>query len=293
MNKVFSERCQEAEPMDRRNPTAGRAWAPAWAVTGALALLAPTAVAAAPKGMQIAQFTMTVTGTQTTDWTVDHVRYDGCVDGDVRTTGAGRERLTFASRRPQRVQAIRIGKDTALSAGTGGLPARGTIERRGSVSVTQLSGGESGCGGAPEGTAPPAADCGVRSWTGKLHPTLYGPGDAPVENPVLQLVDVLAFSGPDLPEGRHPGEAFANCPGSDAVLHATDTAELRPRDLFSRKRRIVVRGKERFERGADGHRETVTVEWRAVLKRRGKVRTVSERRVPGGPGTPPRRGTAR
>ena len=254
----------------------------------ALALCAAPSAEAARTTMKIAQFTLTVTGTQTTDWSVDHTRYDGCVDGDVRTTGAGRERLTFGTRRPVRVDAIKIGRDAALNARTVGIPARGTIARQGSVSTTQLSGGESFCGGTPEPTAPPAADCGVRSWTGTISPVLYGPGDAPVEIPILQAVDVLAFTGPDLPAGRHPGELFANCPGSDATLRATDTAELMPRDLFSRKRRIVVRGKETVERVEDGLTEKVAISWRAVLTRRGAVKTISDRRVPGGPGRPPR-----
>ena len=249
------------------------------AVAVAVALCAaPAAPAAADQEMKLARFKLTVTGTQTNDWSMAYTRYDGCVDGDVQTTGEGRERLTFRTRRPVRLQAIGIGREAALTAGNGGIPMRGTIERQGSTQTHQLSGGESGCGGTEQPVEPPAPDCGVRAWTGSMHPVLYGPGDAPVEDPVLQLVDVLAFTGPELPGGRHPGELFANCPGSDALLRATETAELTPRALFSRKRRIVVRGRETVERVEDGYRETVAIDWRAILERRGKVR-----RVPGGP----------
>lgn len=240
-------------------------------------------------GMRVAQFTLTVTGTQTNDWAVDRTEYDGCVDGDVHTSGVGRERLTFGTPRAVRVEAVGIGRDVVLSAGNGGIPITGTIERQGSMSTTQLSGGESFCGGTPEPQAPPAPDCGTRRIAGTLDPVLYGPGDAPVPDPVLQLVDVLAFTGPDLPEGRHPGELFANCPGSDAVLRATDTAHLTPADLLSRKRRLVVRGDDVVERVEDGYRESVAIAWKAVLKRRGATRHVSDRPVAGTPGRATRR----
>ena len=255
----------------------GRPMRLAWAAAAAvgLALCAAPVAEAARKGMKMARFSLTVTGAQTNDWSLEHVRYDGCVDGDVLSKGSGRERLTFKTRRPVRLEAIGIGREAVLTAGNGGIPVRGAIERQGEFHTAQLSGGESGCGGTEDPTYPPAPDCGTRPWSGTVDPVLYGPGDAPVADPVLQLRYVLGFTGPDLPEGRHPGELFANCPGADATLRATETAELTPRRLFSRKRRIVVTGRETVESDEDGHRERVTIAWRAVLKRRGKVRHVS------------------
>lgn len=267
---------------DRNTVAAPRRRIAAAATVMTLALCAAPAEAQRG-GMKIAQFNVTVTGTQTNHWAVDKTEYDGCVDGNVHTSGAGREHLTFHTRRRARVEAVGIGKDVVLSAGNGGIPISGTIERQGDTSVTQLSGGESFCGGAPEPKAPPAPDCGVRPLNGTIDPVLYAPGDAPVPNPILQLVDVLAFTGPDLPGGRHAGEHFANCPGGDALLRATDTAYLKPRDLFSRKRRIVVRAEDTVERVEDGYRESVVVSWKAVLTRRGQTRHVSDRRVPAKP----------
>jgi hypothetical protein len=268
---------------DRNTAAAPRRRIAAAAVTVMTLALCAAPAEAQRGGMKIAQFELTVTGTQANAWAVDQTEYDGCVDGDVHTSGAGRERLTFHTRRPARVEAVGIGQDVVLSAGNGGIPISGTIERQGDMTVRQLSGGESFCGGVPEPTAPPAPDCGVRPLSGTLDPVLYAPGDAPVPNPILQLVHALAFTGPDLPEGRHPAEHFANCPGSDALLRATDTAHLKPRDLFSRKRRIVVRGEDTVERVEDGYRESVAISWKAVLTRRGQTRHVSDRRVPAKP----------
>lgn len=264
-----------------------------WVMTAvsvmAIGLVAvPVAEAAKQKTMKLARFTLTLTGTQTTDWKIDQTRYDGCVNGDVHTAGSGRERLTFGTARPGQLQAIGIGRDVVLSSGARGIPARGTIHRQGNIHLNQLSGGESWCGGVPEPTLSPAADCGTRHWSGYLIPVHYGPFDAPVENPILQFAPILAFTGPALPGGRSPSELFVNCPGSDAMLHPTDTAELKPRDLFSGKRRIVVRGEETFKRSDDGYSETVTIRWRAVLKLRGAVKAITDRRLSTRPGQPSR-----
>lgn len=252
----------------------------ACAATVLAALCAPPAADAARENMQIARFAMTVKGTQVNDWNTDRTDFDGCVNGDVLTTGVGRERLTFTTPRAVPVQAIKIGKDVAFDAGKTGMPVTGTIERRGSMSVTQLSGGESGCGGAPQPEAPPVADCGTRTWSGVLRPTLYEPWDAPVENPLLQLFHVLGFSGPDLPEGNSPGSLFQACPGRGAQLLVTDTADLTPRRLFSKQRKITVNAKETITTSAGGEKDVVTVQWKAVLTRRGKTQTVPGRRAP-------------
>ena len=253
---------------------------PALGLAVGLAVLGASPAPALASGdvMKTARFHMTVSGTQTTDWTMDHTRYDGCIDGETRTSGAGNERITFKSIRRAPLDVVGIGDDVVASAGARGLRVRGTVSQQGELRHEQLSGGESYCGGTDEPQEAPAPDCGKRAWRGTLTPIVYAPADYPAVDLIAPLVPVLALNGPDLADGRALGDLFRNCPGADGQLAPTPDSGFVSERVFSKAKRLVIRGKDTMTTpSVDGYVTTVTTRWRAVLVRRGRTMIIRDR----------------
>jgi hypothetical protein len=231
----------------------------------------------AGKGMKIARFHATVSGTLSVDWKQDTTYYDGCVDGYHRKTGAGTERIAFKSTRRARLDVLEIDGEPLMSPGLRGLPVRGTVSRHGSLHHEQLSGGESYCGGVPEDAEPeqpPALDCGKRSWTGGVAPAVLSPADYPAADGVVPLVPVVELQGPEV---SGPGAAeslddlYQNCVGGGSGLGPTSNSAFPHRRVFSKARRLVIRGSDTSTETTDGYTATATTRWRMVLVRRGRT----------------------
>ena len=249
------------------------------AVGALLVLLVPAGAAAS---MKTARFHVKVEGAVAVDWRVDHTRYDGCVDADVTSRGAGRERIAFRSERRARMDILRVDGELLVAGPLPGIPVAGTVERDGAITVTGGEGKESHCGGTDNPQEPPAPDCGTRSWRGFAGPVAYAPRDYPAV--VVPLMPVLALTGPWRDEGLGFNELYENCPGGDAALGATPNSSLNEDVVFSRKRRIVITGKETETVDEEGFHTTTTTDWRAVLVRRG-----TKRRPPKTDRRPPKR----
>lgn len=246
------------------------AWGAAAAVVVTALGVAPAGAAAAGTGLTTASFDISVSGTQTTRWSVDRTAYDGCVDGDLQTVGSGTQHVTFRSSRRVRFEALKVDGDTIVNAGIGGIPVRGTVEQQGGMRVTQLSGGESFCGGTETPMAPPAPDCGRRSWRGTIQPIVLTPAEYPTA-PAGRAprTRVLGLTGPHLDGDQSFSGLYANCPGAEGLLIATPNSAFPAQRVFSRRtERLVIRGSEAQTDHEDGHSRTVTVRWRAVLVRR-------------------------
>lgn len=250
-------------------------------LAAAAAVLAAAPAGAAAKGMQTARFHATVSGTQKTTWTMDHTRYDGCIGGETRTTGAGTEEIAFKSTRRAPLDFLKIGADVVASPGVAGLPVRGTVRRDGATRLEQLSGGESFCGGTDKAEDPPAPDCGERSWRGTVSPVVYAPADYPGRDLLVPLLPVLSLTGPTLRDDRTFNDLFRNCPGADGQLAPTPNSSFVRSRIYSKAKRVVIRGSDTVTESNDGYRTTVRITWRAVLVRRAATTHTPAKRAGG------------
>jgi hypothetical protein len=226
---------------------------------------APAAAATVPS-IESAHFLVTLTGSQTTTWSMDHTRYDGCVKGDVRTTGSGRQHFTFATSAPLKVTASRYNGSVSLSAGMGGIPVKGSVEHQTAIEVTQISGGESACGGTDNPQAPPVPDCGTRSWSGTVQPMIvkpanyYGAGLTP-------LTPVLSWEGPSLADPVGFNSLFTYCPGivGDAIAQ-TPNSGIVHRIAFAAPTKFTVTGSDVTSSTSDsGFTRNIDVRWTATF----------------------------
>ena len=238
--------------------------------TAATALLAGfTAAAEARTPFKAARFYVTVSGTQTSNWTLDNTTYDYCVQGDIRQTGAGRQSFTFKNPKRATLMAIKLGKSVTIS-GTRlpGVRVNGSLSRSGQITTEQLGGSESGCGDGG-GTPPPPPDCGTKPFRARVDlewstPDQY-PGDAPVP-----LVPVLLLEGPFFPTGSSGfSDLFQNCVGGGPdQLIPTPNGSLPLKKLFGKAKRFTVRGKDTQTTDSDGYHVETAVNWVAKFTRR-------------------------
>lgn len=249
------------------------------ACSAAATILAPAAAAAVP-GMPTVHYQVTLSGSQTTTWSLDHTTYDGCVQGDVRTTGTGRQHVTFATAAPARVTALRIDGTVVLSAnGAAGVPLKGSVDQQTSTQVQQLSGGESGCGGVDAPTAPTAPDCGTRDWTGTVQPLIVAPDDYPAL--VSPLTSVLHWDGPSIDGMTGFDDLYANCPAIvGSTIAPTPQSWVLEHIAFARPTTFVVRGSDTTESTENGLTQQVTVNWAARFVPAGAAAAVQPCTVP-------------
>ena len=253
-------------------------------MTMATALLAGlTASAEAKPAFKAARFKVNVTGTQTSNWTLDNTTYDDCVQGDVRQTGSGRQSFSFKNRKQATLMAIKIGGSVTIS-GTRlpGVPVKGSLSRSGQITTEQLGGLETGCGDGG-GTPPPPPDCGTKPFRARVDLAWSTPDQYPGEPPV-PLVPVLLLEGPIFPTGSSGfSDLFDNCVGGgpDQLIPAPN-GSLPLKKLFGKAKRLTVRGKDTQTTHSDGYHVQTTMNWVAKLTRLRLLRRGPQ------PPTPPR-----
>src|SRR5690349_3987782 len=212
------------------------------AVAAATALAAFT-TATAGAAIKTARFKLTVSGSQSTNWTLDNTTYDGCIQGNVRMSGSGSQSFNFKSTKPATGLAARVGKSTVFTVVTGtttpGARVKGSVTRSGHVTSQQLSGTGPGCGGGGGGGQPPAPDCGKRTFAGTMGFNWATPSQWPGEPPV-PLTPVLLLEGPQM-GAKSFSTMYKNCPpgGPDQVIPTVGSA-LPAKKLFGRAKRFTI-----------------------------------------------------
>ena len=237
--------------------------------TAAAALFAGlTAAAQAAPAFKAARFKVAVSGTQTSNWTLDNTTYDDCVQGDIRQTGAGRQSFSFKSPKRATLMAIKIGDSVTIS-GTRlpGARVNGTVSRSGQITTEQIGGIETGCGDGG-GTPPPPPDCGTKPFRARVDLEWSTPDQYPGEPPV-PLVPVLLLEGPFFPTGSSGfSSLFQNCVGGGPdQLIPTPNGSLPAKKLFGKTKRFTVRGKDTQTTDSDGYHVETDVKWVAKFTR--------------------------
>ena len=240
----------------------------AGAVATAL-LVGLTASTDAKPPFKSARFKVAVTGTQTSTWTLDSTTFDGCVGGDIRQTGSGRQSFTFKSPKPAALTAIKAAGSVVIS-GTRlpGVPVTGSMTRSGQITTEQLSGTETGCGDGGTGGPPPPSDCGTKPFRARVDLEWTTPAQYPGEPPV-PLVPVLLLEGPMFPTGSSGfSDLFDNCVGGgpDQLL-PTPNGSLPLKKLFGKAKRFSVRGRDTETMDSGDYHVVTTVSWVAKFTR--------------------------
>lgn len=236
------------------------------AATALAAFTAAEAGAATPK---LSHFKVTVSGSQTTKWTLDHTMYDGCVQGEVRQSGSGQESLSFKSRKPATAFAVKVGKTTTFAVLGGGSSTgarvKGSVTRSGHVEAQQLSGNGPGCGGGGGGPAP-TPDCGKRAFSGSVDMRWVTPAEWPAGPPV-PLTSVLLLEGPQV-GGAGLSGMFQDCPsgGPDQLIPTVGSA-LSSKKLFGKAKHFTIHGKDADTTDQDGFHADTSVHWVAKFTR--------------------------
>lgn len=237
------------------------------AATAVAAFTAAQASAATPK---LAHFKVTVRGSQSTKWTLDHTEYDGCVQGQVRQTGSGQESLSFKSRKPATASAVKLGRTTTFAAFSGSTPGarvKGSVTRSGHAESQQLSGNGPGCGGGGGGPAP-TPDCGTRAFSGSVDMNWVSPAEWP-GGPPVPLTSVLLLEGPQV-GGTGLSGMFQDCPGGgpDQLIPTVGSA-LSSKKLFGKAKHFTIRGKDTDTTDDNGFHSDTSVHWVAKFTRLG------------------------
>lgn len=239
------------------------------ALAAATAIAAFTTAEAGAATPKLAHFKVTVSGTQTTKWTLDNTMYDGCVQGEVRQTGSGQQSMSFKSRKPATAFAVKIGKTSTFAVlgggSTPGARVKGTVTRSGHTESQQLSGTGPGCGGGGGGPAP-TPDCGKRAFNGTVDMNWVTPAEWPAGPPV-PLTSVLLLEGPQL-AGKSLSELFQDCPsgGPDQIIPTVGSA-LSSKKLFGKAKHFTVKGKDTDTTDENGFHADTSVHWVAKFTR--------------------------
>ena len=238
------------------------------AAASTAALIGVTAGAEAKSPFKAARFKVTVSGTQTSNWSLDNTTFDGCVQGDIRQTGRGRQSFSFKNAKPATLTAINIGDSVTIS-GTAvpGVRVKGSLTRVGDITTEQLSGDPTGCGDGGGGPRPPS-DCGTKPFAARVDLEWTRPEQYPGEPPV-PLVPVLLLQGPIFPTGTSGfSDLFQNCVGGGPdQLIPTPNSSLPLKKLLGKVKRFAVRGKDTQTSDSDGYHVETTVSWVATFKR--------------------------
>jgi hypothetical protein len=241
-------------------------------IAAAAVSLAVAAIAAdASAAIKTARFKVTVSGTQTTNWTLDNTTFDPCIQGNVRMSGSGQQSFSFKSTKPATGLAARVGKSTIFTAITGsrtpGARVKGHVTRQGHVESQRLSGNGPGCGsGSPGAPPPPAPDCGKRAFAGTLDLRWATPAQWPGQPPV-PLTPVLLLEGPRMGTTSF-STMFKNCPpgGPDQIIPTVGSA-LTTKKLFGKAKHFTVRGKDTDTTDSNGFHADTKVSWVAKFTR--------------------------
>jgi hypothetical protein len=233
-------------------------------------LVATFTAADASAAVKTARFKITVSGRQTTNWTLDNTMYDGCIQGYTRQSGSGAQSFSFKSTKAATGLAARVGRSTVFTVITGrttpGARVKGSVSRSGQVTSQQLSGTGPGCGSGGGGGPAPTPDCGKRHFSGTVGLEWTTPAEWP-GGPPVPLVPVLLLQGPQMGT-KSFSTMYQDCPpgGPDQIIPTVNSA-LTAKKLFGRAKRFTIRGKDSDTTDQNGFHSETKVSWVAKFTR--------------------------
>jgi hypothetical protein len=227
-------------------------------------LLSVSTSASAAYKVEKATFRATLSGKQTTSWTMNQSDICGTV------TGSGSQTFTYHQTRPVKLVFTHyVGYDGApwveVQRSPSGIPVAGTASRDGKVNPNTTN---PNCRGTPIGPpqAPPAPDCGTKHYSGYFAVSWYRPQDFPAApGQPVPLVNALLFD-----EAR-PDVQFSHCPFNGPLLMQRLTpASLSDAKVFGKSKRLTLRAEIHQHRDlAEGVVADATVSWTMQLTRVG------------------------
>ena len=239
----------------------------------AISVLGALAVASVPASaaykVQTARFRVTLSGKQTSSWTLNQSSSCGTV------TGSGDQTFTYHQTRAITLAFTRYLHHPEgmpwvdLPKGMLGIPVAGTATRAGKMNSDTTN---PNCRGTPIGPpqAPPQPDCGTVRYAGSFDVRWYRPQDFPsVGDEPAPLDNALRL------DEERPQLPFFHCPFFGPLAIQTMTYALIPdRKLFGTAKRLILKPRlvhRVFEPGklAPGVRAEATVGWEMHLTRLG------------------------
>ena len=235
---------------------------------GALVVASVPASAASPYKVQTARFRVTLSGKQTSHWTLNQSSICGTV------TGSGSQTFTY---RPAKAITLTFTRYlnhpegmpwVQLPKGSLGIPVAGKATRTGTMNHNTTN---PNCRGTPiDGPAepPPAPDCGTVSYKGAYDVRWYRPEDFPVaEGEPVPLGTALYM------DEERPQIPFLHCPFFGPIVMQRMAIALFPEKVvFGRQKRIVLKPRpvhRSFDVGrlGSGVQADATVGWEMHLTR--------------------------
>jgi hypothetical protein len=235
----------------------------------AVAVLIAAGSADAAYKITTAKFRATVSGSQSTSWTLNTSNVCGS------QTGSGSQTLTYHQKKPvtlvfwdyvdhHGMPNVYVAQDKSM-----GIHVKGTSSQTGTVSHSTTGKCE---GGHPIGppVAPPAPDCGTRPYAGTLRVGWYRPDDFPFKQPD----DPAPLGNPFSLDEELPGLQYLHCPFyGPLILNRATYALLKEKTVFGKQQRIDLKADYHhvFESPSlgDGIHADTSVNWKMRLTRIG------------------------
>lgn len=231
----------------------------------ALALVATPA--SAVYKVEKARFSVTLSGQQTSSWTLNQTSTCGSV------AGSGKQTFTYHQKKPVTLTFWHyLNHDgmpwIQLPKGTLGIPVTGSATREGKVNYTTTN---PNCRGTPIGPpqAPPAPDCGTKHYDGWFDVRWYRPQDYPAAPDEPVPLDTAFFL-----DEEQPQIPFLHCPFNGPLIMQRLTHALLPeKRVFGTQKVIKLKANahriDQDSRVGTGVRADTTVSWKMRLTRIG------------------------
>ena len=236
-------------------------------ISTVVALAAVSAPASAALKVQTARFRATLSGQQTSSWTLNQSNACGSV------TGSGNQTFTYHQKRAVTLVFTHyLNHDgppwVQVAHSTLGIPVTGTASRDGKVNNTTTN---PNCRGTPIGPpqAPPAPDCGTKHYGGFFDVRWYRPQDFP-----SLPGDPVPLDNSFVLDEEQPQIQFLHCPFNGPLIMQRLTHALLPANkVFGSRKRLVLKASvhrvDQDERVGTGVRADTTVSWTMHLTRVG------------------------
>jgi hypothetical protein len=216
-----------------------------------------------------AKFRATVSGSQSTSWTLNTSSICGS------QSGSGKQTLSYHGTKPVTLvfwdyvdhhgpPEVYVAQDKSM-----GIPIKGTSSQTGTVNHSSTGKCEGGQTIGPP-VAPPSPDCGTRGYAGHLRVGWYRADGFPFKQPdeLAPLGSVFSL------DEELPGLQYLHCPFyGPLILNRATYALLKEKTVFGKQSRIDLHDTYHhvFESPSlgDGIHADTTVQWKMRLKRIG------------------------
>jgi hypothetical protein len=229
------------------------------------ALAAVSAPASAASKVETARFRATLSGQQTSSWTLNQSNACGSI------TGSGKQTFTYHQKRAVTLvftQSANHGGPPFIQVAhwTLGIPVTGTVSREGKLNNTTTN---PNCRGTPIGPpqAPPAPDCGTKHYDGFFDVRWYRPQDFPsLPGEPVPLDNSFAL------DEEQPQIQFLHCPFNGPLIMQRLTHALLPANkVFGGGKHLALKANvhrvDQDQRVGTGVRAETTVRWTMNLTR--------------------------